>query len=233
MTCRTPRGGWPCTALAKRNGPTPSSAIRSRARSPAIAGSASRQRSVCRRQRLVVRRAHVSLRSHRRQAGARGLRSRAEPRRRPRHAAVPVGAAAVAALGRGRSARDPRLQGAGARRRYAALRSSSASASISPTPTRAADCSTGWPHGGARARPLRRTGDLPDAARGGRARAGSRRAGQLQRWAVDIVSPGLLEMMRERMDEIVAEAGAPFLFAPPEGPDSSCPTDGTRSRCGR
>ena len=41
----------------------------------------------------------------------------------------------------------------------------------------------------------------------------------IQRWAVDIVSPGLLEMMRERMDRIVAEAGAPFLFAPPEGPD--------------
>jgi methyltransferase (TIGR00027 family) len=38
-------------------------------------------------------------------------------------------------------------------------------------------------------------------------------------WAVDICSPGLLAMMRERMDRVVAEAGAPLLFAPPEGPD--------------
>jgi len=45
----------------------------------------------------------------------------------------------------------------------------------------------------------------------------------IQHWAVDIVSPGLLETMREHMDKIVAEAGAPFLFAPPEGPDYFTP----------
>jgi len=43
------------------------------------------------------------------------------------------------------------------------------------------------------------------------------------RWAVDIVSPGLLALMRERIDKIVAEAGAPFLFGPPEGPDFFVP----------
>jgi methyltransferase (TIGR00027 family) len=40
-------------------------------------------------------------------------------------------------------------------------------------------------------------------------------------WAFDIVSPGLLEMMRRQGgggDEL-ARAGAPFKFAPPEGPD--------------
>lgn len=41
-------------------------------------------------------------------------------------------------------------------------------------------------------------------------------------WAFDIVSPGLLEMMRKESggggDEL-ARAGAPFKFAPPEGPD--------------
>jgi methyltransferase (TIGR00027 family) len=37
-------------------------------------------------------------------------------------------------------------------------------------------------------------------------------------WAVDIVSPGLLEMMKERIGAIVAAAGAPYVFAPQEGP---------------
>ena len=37
-------------------------------------------------------------------------------------------------------------------------------------------------------------------------------------WVVDIASPGLLKMMLERMSDHVKEAGAPFLFAPPEGP---------------
>ena len=37
-------------------------------------------------------------------------------------------------------------------------------------------------------------------------------------WAVDIVSPGLLEMMKERMGAMVAAAGAPYVFAPQEGP---------------
>jgi len=37
-------------------------------------------------------------------------------------------------------------------------------------------------------------------------------------WAVDIASPGLLDMLKTRMGAAVEEAGAPFLFAPPEGP---------------
>jgi methyltransferase (TIGR00027 family) len=37
-------------------------------------------------------------------------------------------------------------------------------------------------------------------------------------WAVDIGSPGLLEMLKERMGALVAAAGAPYVFAPPEGP---------------
>jgi len=39
-----------------------------------------------------------------------------------------------------------------------------------------------------------------------------------QHWVVDIASPGLLEMLKERMGNAVKDAGAPFLFAPPEGP---------------
>jgi len=37
-------------------------------------------------------------------------------------------------------------------------------------------------------------------------------------WVVDIVSPGLLAMLKERMGKVVQAAGAPFLFGPPEGP---------------
>ena len=37
-------------------------------------------------------------------------------------------------------------------------------------------------------------------------------------WAVDLASPGLLDMLKQRMGAAVEEAGAPFLFAPPEGP---------------
>jgi methyltransferase (TIGR00027 family) len=37
-------------------------------------------------------------------------------------------------------------------------------------------------------------------------------------WIVDIVSPGLLKMVSERMGDIVREAGAPYLFGPSEGP---------------
>jgi methyltransferase (TIGR00027 family) len=37
-------------------------------------------------------------------------------------------------------------------------------------------------------------------------------------WALDIASPGLLDMLKQRMGAVVAEAGAPFLFAPQEGP---------------
>jgi methyltransferase (TIGR00027 family) len=39
-----------------------------------------------------------------------------------------------------------------------------------------------------------------------------------QHWVVDVSSPGLLAMLRERMGAAVQDAGAPFLFAPPEGP---------------
>ncbi len=37
-------------------------------------------------------------------------------------------------------------------------------------------------------------------------------------WVVDVCSPGLLNMMMERMGDLVRQAGAPYLFAPPEGP---------------
>jgi O-methyltransferase involved in polyketide biosynthesis len=40
----------------------------------------------------------------------------------------------------------------------------------------------------------------------------------IQHWIVDIVSPGLLQMLQEQMGEIVRQAGAPYLFAPREGP---------------
>ena len=79
--------------------------------------------------RIVTRQVHA------------GLRSRAEPRRRPRHAAVPHGSAA--------SLRwvevdlpdilDYKERSSATPRRVAR---SNASVSISPTPTRAADCST-------------------------------------------------------------------------------------------
>jgi len=36
-------------------------------------------------------------------------------------------------------------------------------------------------------------------------------------WVIDIVSPGLMEMLRERSGDRMRDAGAPFLFAPPEG----------------
>jgi methyltransferase (TIGR00027 family) len=38
------------------------------------------------------------------------------------------------------------------------------------------------------------------------------------RWVNDIMSPGLKTMLIERIGEHVQQAGAPFLFAPPEGP---------------
>ena len=37
-------------------------------------------------------------------------------------------------------------------------------------------------------------------------------------WIVDIASPGLLKMLSERGGQMIADAGAPFKFAPPEGP---------------
>jgi methyltransferase (TIGR00027 family) len=38
-------------------------------------------------------------------------------------------------------------------------------------------------------------------------------------WIVDLTSPGLLAMVQERMGGALQQAGAPFLFAPREGPD--------------
>ena len=39
-----------------------------------------------------------------------------------------------------------------------------------------------------------------------------------QRWLVDLVSPPLLEMLNEQSGELVRETGAPYMFAPREGP---------------
>ena len=39
-----------------------------------------------------------------------------------------------------------------------------------------------------------------------------------QHWVVDISSPGLVEMLKKRIGDVVNQAGAPFLFAPTEGP---------------
>src|SRR5262249_47764652 len=41
----------------------------------------------------------------------------------------------------------------------------------------------------------------------------------LCRWAIDLSSPGLLKMMIKQAGRAVEAAGAPFRFAPPEGPD--------------
>src|SRR6185295_9995673 len=39
------------------------------------------------------------------------------------------------------------------------------------------------------------------------------------RWLIDIASPGLLQMMQRRgMGAMVTQAGAPYKFAPAEGP---------------
>jgi len=39
-----------------------------------------------------------------------------------------------------------------------------------------------------------------------------------ERWIVDLASPGLLQMLQKRMSDLVTRAGAPFKFAPAEGP---------------
>jgi len=39
-----------------------------------------------------------------------------------------------------------------------------------------------------------------------------------QHWALDLASPGLVEMMKQSTGNAMNEAGAPFLFAPAEGP---------------
>ena len=43
-------------------------------------------------------------------------------------------------------------------------------------------------------------------------------AANFNHWVVDLASPGLLELMKERMGDLVAQAGSPYLFAPAEGP---------------
>jgi methyltransferase (TIGR00027 family) len=42
-------------------------------------------------------------------------------------------------------------------------------------------------------------------------------------WVVDLASPGLLAMLTEQMGQAVQRAGAPFLFAPTEGPQFFTP----------
>jgi methyltransferase (TIGR00027 family) len=37
-------------------------------------------------------------------------------------------------------------------------------------------------------------------------------------WIVDLASPGLVKLMTQRGGDMIAAAGAPFKFAPPEGP---------------
>jgi len=39
-----------------------------------------------------------------------------------------------------------------------------------------------------------------------------------RRWALDLVSPGLLKMLRKKMGADLDRAGAPLKFGPPEGP---------------
>ena len=46
------------------------------------------------------------------------------------------------------------------------------------------------------------------------------RAGEnFQRWIMDLTSPGLLKMMQKTTGKHLSEIGAPFKFAPAEGPD--------------
>ena len=42
-------------------------------------------------------------------------------------------------------------------------------------------------------------------------------ASNFNHWVVDVMSPGLLEMMKAQMGAMVAQAGAPLLFAPADG----------------
>jgi methyltransferase (TIGR00027 family) len=49
-------------------------------------------------------------------------------------------------------------------------------------------------------------------------------------WIVDLASPGLLKMLSERGGKMIADAGAPFKFAPREGPDFFVPLGWTPLR---
>lgn len=42
-------------------------------------------------------------------------------------------------------------------------------------------------------------------------------------WIIDLASPGLVKMMTARGGDMIAAAGAPFKFAPPEGPQYFAP----------
>src|SRR5262245_24064604 len=42
-------------------------------------------------------------------------------------------------------------------------------------------------------------------------------------WVIDIASPGLLEMMQKQLGSKLDEAGVPFKFGPPEGPEFFTP----------
>jgi len=37
-------------------------------------------------------------------------------------------------------------------------------------------------------------------------------------WITDLASPGLMQMLKDQTGDLVAQAGAPYVFAPPEGP---------------
>jgi methyltransferase (TIGR00027 family) len=51
-------------------------------------------------------------------------------------------------------------------------------------------------------------------------------------WIIDLASPGLVKMMNERGGSMVAAAGAPFRFAPAEGPDYFVPLGWTPVKVG-
>ena len=44
-----------------------------------------------------------------------------------------------------------------------------------------------------------------------------------QRWVLDMASPGLLKMLQKKLGAQLSQAGAPFKFGPPEGPDFFVP----------
>jgi methyltransferase (TIGR00027 family) len=44
-----------------------------------------------------------------------------------------------------------------------------------------------------------------------------------QRWVLDMASPGLLKMLQKKLGAQLSQAGAPFKFGPPEGPDFFIP----------
>ena len=48
-------------------------------------------------------------------------------------------------------------------------------------------------------------------------------ASGFRRWALDLVSPGLLKMLQKKMGADLDRAGAPLKFGPPEGPGFFAP----------